>query len=72
MGERDASAGGLLLLLAALYLLLAFFTHRLDWLIKVKDDVQDLHDAGTAPTAPAQPAVFGGNIRRPTTSGAVT
>lgn len=66
MGD-NTSAGGLLLLLSALYLLLAFLTGRLDWLIGVKEDVQQRHDAGTAPSA--QPAVFGPNIPRPTTSG---
>jgi hypothetical protein len=64
----DTSAGGLLLLLSALYLLLAFLTGRLDWLVNVKRDVEQAKDAAAAQPQP----VFGANLPPATSSGRVS
>lgn len=45
--------GALLMLLLAVYLLLAFFTGRLDWLMGLGRDVRAGYDSGQAPTSQA-------------------
>jgi hypothetical protein len=44
----SSSPGALLLLLLAVYLLLAFFTGRLEWLFSMARDVQAGYHAGAA------------------------
>ena len=52
----SSSPGALLLLLLAVYLLLAFFTGRLEWLFSMASDVSAGYRAAPTPAAPSQGA----------------
>lgn len=65
----NTSPGALLLLLLAIYLLLAFFTGRLEWLFRLGHDTATAYQSTpAAPSAPGAPGATAYPRRNPGTA----